>query len=85
MPQTTGQILKSARVACGLTQKEVAERVFDDSSYQSLVSRWEADAVEPSLSNLRRLAPVLNLSLGDFTHVSFVQSATPSNTAAEVA
>lgn len=74
MPQTTGQILKAARDRHGLTQKQVAEKVFGDSAYQSLVSRWEADAVEPSLSNLRRMAPVLSLSLGDFTDVQSVIS-----------
>ena len=74
MPQTIGQLLKAARGVRGLTQKDVAERAFYDASYQSLVSRWEADVVEPSLANLRKLAPVLGLSLGDFTHVSSVQS-----------
>lgn len=74
MTHTTGQLLKEARAACGLTQKEVAEQAFGDASYQSLVSRWEADVVEPSLPNLRKLAPLLHLSLGDFTHVSSVIS-----------
>ncbi len=73
MPKTTGQILKAAREAQGLKQVDVAEKTFQDASYQSLVSRWEADLVEPSLSNLRRLAPVLHLSLGDFTDVSSEQ------------
>lgn len=70
MPQTTGQILKAARIRCGLTQKELAERAFEDASYQGLISRYEADVVEPTLGNLRRLAPLLFLSLSDFTHVS---------------
>ncbi|MBB5362110.1 helix-turn-helix transcriptional regulator [Deinococcus humi] len=77
MRQTTGQLLKEARAACGLTQKEVAEQAFGDASYQSLVSRWEADMVEPSLPNLRKLAPLLRLSLGDFTLVSSIIHPTP--------
>ncbi|WP_412027872.1 helix-turn-helix domain-containing protein [Deinococcus yunweiensis] len=72
---TTGQTLKAARASCGLTQKEVAERAFGDASYQSLLSRWEADVVEPSLANLRKLAPIVRLSLGDFTLVSSGKSA----------
>lgn len=85
MTQTTGQTLKAARASCGLTQKEVAEQAFGDASYQSLLSRWEADVVEPSLANLRKLAPVIRLSLGDFTHVSsekladaLIQEVTPA-------
>lgn len=66
MTMTTGAILKGARERLGLNQKEVAKRALGSDEHQSLVSRYEADVVEPSLVTLRKLAPVLELSLGDF-------------------
>jgi transcriptional regulator with XRE-family HTH domain len=63
---STGAILKAARENLGLNQRDVARQAFDKEDFQSLVSRYEADLVEPSLTNLRKLARVLGLSLGDF-------------------
>lgn len=63
---STGAILKVARENLGLNQREVARQAFEKEDFQSLVSRYEADLVEPSLTNLRKLARVLGLSLGDF-------------------
>ncbi|SMB85907.1 helix-turn-helix domain-containing protein [Deinococcus hopiensis] len=63
---STGTLLREARDRAGLTQRDVARLAFGDEDLQSLVSRYETDLVEPSLANLRRLAPVLRLSLGDF-------------------
>lgn len=67
---TVATVLKSARERLGLTQKELASRAFADSDFQSLISRYESGAVEPSISTLRRLAPVLRLSLGDFENLT---------------
>ena len=66
MPDSTGTILKAAREARGLSQEEVALAAFGSARHQSLVSRYEASLVEPSLPNLRKLSQVLGLSLGDF-------------------
>lgn len=63
---TVASTLKAARERLGLTQKQLAAQVFDDTDSQSLISRYEAGVVEPSLMTLQRLAPVLKLSLGDF-------------------
>ena len=65
-PPSTGTLLREARDRAGLTQRDVARLAFGDEDLQSLVSRYETDLAEPSLANLRKLAPVLRLSLGDF-------------------
>lgn len=66
---STGAILKTARENLGLNQREVARQAFEKEDFQSLVSRYEADLVEPSLTNLRKLARVLGLSLSAFDQV----------------
>lgn len=63
---STGATLKAAREHLGLNQRQVARQAFGNEDFQSLVSRYEADLVEPSLTNLRKLARALGLSLGDF-------------------
>ncbi|HZS15066.1 MAG TPA: helix-turn-helix transcriptional regulator [Candidatus Dormibacteraeota bacterium] len=50
---TTGQSLREARLAAGLTQAELARRL---GTTQSAVARAENDAVEPSLAYVRRVA-----------------------------
>jgi len=78
---STGAILKAARENLGLNQREVARQAFEKEDFQSLVSRYEADLVEPSLTNLRKLSRVLGLSLGDFDHAELP---TPLPTPAQV-
>lgn len=69
MSQSLGEILKKARLRAGLSQLELARLALPDASFQSLVSRWEAGKVAPSFANIVRVAPILGLSLGDFTDV----------------
>ncbi len=56
------QTLRAARIRAGLTQVAVAANVGVS---QPTVSQWEAGIAEPTLANLRRLAAVLALDLGD--------------------
>lgn len=72
---STGAILKAARENLGLNQRDVARQAFEKEDFQSLVSRYEADLVEPSLTNLRKLARVLGLSLGDFDRADLPEAA----------
>lgn len=72
---TIASTLKTARERLGLTQKQLAAQVFDDTDSQSLISRYEAGVVEPSLATLQRLAPALKLSLGDFEADSLAPTA----------
>lgn len=56
------QTLRAARIRAGLTQVAVAANI---GVTQATVSQWEAGTVEPTLANLRRIAAVLALDLGD--------------------
>ena len=56
--------LIQARIEKGYTQKELAEKLR---TKQSVISRVESARASPSLSFLKRLASVLNVSL----HVQF--------------
>lgn len=53
-----------ARIEKGLTQKQLAEKL---ETRQSVISRLESGTTLPSLSLLKRLATILNVSL----HVQF--------------
>ncbi len=61
---TTGELIRSARLRAGYSQKELAGRLGMASSS---IARWVTDAVEPGFSTLRRglqacgfdIAPVL--------------------------
>ena len=48
---TSGQLLRSARLRAGLSQYKLADLT---GTPRSQIARWEADAVEPGLSTLRR-------------------------------
>lgn len=49
---TTGELIRSARLRAGLSQKELAQRLGMASSS---IARWETDTVEPGFSTLRRV------------------------------
>lgn len=57
-----GDKLKSARLAAGLTQTQLAEAI---GCTQVDVSRWEAGKHEPSISTLKRIAQALRCSMDD--------------------
>ncbi|HXA29752.1 MAG TPA: helix-turn-helix transcriptional regulator [Candidatus Angelobacter sp.] len=50
---TTGQTLREARTAAGLSQTELARRL---GTTQSAVARAEGDGIEPSIAYIRRVA-----------------------------
>lgn len=56
-----GEKLRAARLAAGLTQAQLAERV---GCYQKDVARWEA-GLEPKALTLKKLAQALGCSMDD--------------------
>src|SRR5262249_2092289 len=63
--RTLGQVIRSRRLALGLTQEELAERI-GDGVRQAEVSRLECDRVTlPRRPRLERIAAALGLPLGD--------------------
>lgn len=57
---TTGQRIKAARKAVGITQKELGEKL--GLSFQS-IAQWENDLRKPKKETLWRIAKALNISL----------------------
>jgi len=57
--QSLGEVLKSHRLRCGMTQELVAERLGVS---RQAVSKWESGASEPSTSNLLALARLFEIS-----------------------
>ena len=63
--QTLGQVIRARRLALGLTQEELAERI-GDGVRQAEVSRLECDRVSlPRRRRLTRIASALELSVGE--------------------
>ena len=56
---TTGQRIRDARKAAGLTQKELAQRL--GLSFQS-VAQWENDLRNPKIETLQKIAEALEIS-----------------------
>lgn len=63
MNHWNGQRLKELRLAAGLTQTELAEKVGVG---RDAVARWEANNREPSWSNVVQLAKALGVSCEAF-------------------
>lgn len=57
--QSLGEVIKSHRTRCGMTQELVAERLGVS---RQAVSKWESGASEPSTSNLLALADLFGIS-----------------------
>ena len=55
-----GNKIKELRTKEGLTQKELADKLYV--SYQA-VSRWENNEVEPSIQTVKQIAQIFNVSL----------------------
>lgn len=57
-----GDNIKSLRMKAGLTQKDLAEKLFVTSQ---AVSRWENGDVEPSISTLQSLSDIFSVSIDE--------------------
>ncbi len=65
MKKTLGQFIRGTRLAMGLTQEDLAERV-GDGVRQSDISRLEQDRIEfPRRERLEAIAAALDVTLGD--------------------
>lgn len=60
--QTTGSVLKNARLELKLTQQELADKA---GVHINTYARVERDEQEPSFDTVKRLAKVLKLRLED--------------------
>ena len=60
-----GTNMKEKRISCGMTQKELAEKVNVD---QSMICQIERGTKAPSLPLSLEIAAALNCSIQDFTN-----------------
>ncbi|MDI9469559.1 MAG: helix-turn-helix domain-containing protein [Bacillota bacterium] len=59
---TLGERIKEARKQCGLTQKQLAEKMQLSGAS---IAEWEEDKALPDTANLKALAQLLNVSVDD--------------------
>lgn len=57
---TLGEKIKQARIENGLTQEQLSEKMAVS---RQAITKWEADKGIPDVSNLKRLAALLNVSV----------------------
>lgn len=69
MPDTIGTRIKTARVAAGLTVRELAELALGRESNARLIHNWETDRFAPSVASLLKIAPYLNVAVADLIPV----------------
>lgn len=58
-------IIKAARIKCGYTQKELAEKLGYDTAGDATVRTWESGKRPVPLVKIRALAAALNLTVDD--------------------
>jgi len=63
MEKTLGQKIREYRLKRGMTQEELAEKLF---SRKSTVSEYENDKIDIKISVLREIAKILGVSLSHF-------------------
>ena len=71
-----GDNIKSLRMKAGLTQKDLAEKLFVTSQ---AVSRWENGDVEPSISTLQSLSDIFNVSIDEIIGRELKEKKQPEN------
>lgn len=64
--ESIGKFIQKKRIECGLTQKELAEKVFVTGK---AVSKWERGLSIPDVSILERLADVLKTDIYDILQI----------------
>lgn len=57
-----GKNIQKLRIQAGLTQKDLAEKLFVTAQ---AVSRWEQDIVEPNIQTLRQMSEIFGVSLDE--------------------
>ena len=62
MEETNQNPIKAARLAAGLTQVQLAEKM--DCS-QQLIQRWESGRANPTVKTLNKLAETIGCKVGD--------------------
>ncbi len=60
--EINGEILKGARETKGLSQEELAKKIF---STRQSISNWETGKKVPTLENIKRLAEILEIPVDD--------------------
>lgn len=61
-----GEKIKEIRIKKGMTQKELAEKLFMTAQ---AVSRWENNEVEPSVSTLAKMAKIFEISVDEILEI----------------
>ena len=57
-----GENIKKFRLKNGLTQKDLADKLFVTSQ---AISRWEKEDVEPSITTITQMAKIFNISVDE--------------------
>ena len=65
MRRSLGEVLRSHRERCHMTQEFVAQQVGVS---RQAVSKWEQGASEPSTTNLVKLARIFDVDPADLMH-----------------
>jgi transcriptional regulator with XRE-family HTH domain len=65
-PESLGAVLRSLRLARGLSQRAVARRL---ERRHSVVGRWEAGTLEPTFLDLERICRILGATLDELVAV----------------
>lgn len=73
---SVGENIRKQREAKGLTQKELADKVFVT---PQAISRWEKDAVEPSVETLKQMAILFGISIDDLVKDQSAGKTMPEN------
>lgn len=68
---TTGERIKAARVAAGLTQAELSSKL--EVPFQS-VSQWERGTRNPKLATIKRIAKALGITVAELMGLSDVEN-----------
>lgn len=66
----TGQIIRELRLRAGLSQDELADKLFVS---RFLVSKWENDVRRPGREYIEQIAGLFSVKPGDITDISLIE------------